>query len=90
MREKTFTYNNNEYKVTLEKDRYGFQILSIYKKKQILGFSFWNKQKGYMWDFIDENKDMNPVEFAMEILKIEEREKNKKEEYEKQLDEWFK
>lgn len=90
MREKTFTYNNNEYKVTLGKDNHGFQMLRIYKKKQIFGFSYWSKEKGYMWDFIDENKDMNPVEFAMEILKIEERKKNEKEEYEKKLDEWFK
>ena len=90
MREKTFTYNNNEYKVTLEKDRYGFQILSIYKKSHVFGIPFWSKQNGYMWDFIDENKDMNPVEFAMELLKIEDRTKNEKEEYEKKLDEWFK
>ena len=90
MREKTFTYDNNEYKVTLEKDRYGFQILSIYKKKQIFGFSHWSKLKGYMWDFIDEDKNMNPVEFAMGILKVEDRKKAEKEEYEKKLDEWFK
>lgn len=90
MREKTFAYNNNEYRVTLKKDRYGFQILSIYKKKQIFGFSYWSKLKGYMWDFIDKNKDMNPVEFAMEILKVEDRKKAEKEEYEKKLDEWFK
>lgn len=89
MREKTFTYDNNEYKVTLEKDRLGFQILSIYKKKQILCFSSWSKVKGYMWDFIDMEKDLNPVEFAMEILKIEDRRKAKNEEYEKKLDEWF-
>ena len=90
MREKIFTYNNNEYKVTLGKDNHGFQMLRIYKKKQIFGISYWSKEKGYMWDFIDENKDMNPVEFAMEILKIEERKKSEKEEYEKKLDEWFK
>ncbi len=90
MREKTFTYNNSEYKATLAKDRYGFQILSIYKKKQIFGISYWSKQEDYMWDFIDEDKNMNPVEFAMEILKVKERKKNEKEEYEKKLDEWFK
>ena len=90
MREKTFTYDNNEYKVTLEKDRYGLQILSVYKKKQIFGFSFWSKQNDYLWDTIDKDKNMNPVEFAIAILKVEERRKNEEEEYEKKLDEWFK
>lgn len=90
MREKFFTYNNNEYRITLRKDRLGFQILDIDKKEKIFFFTYWGNVKGYMWDFIDENKDMNPVEFAMEILKIEERKKNEKEEYEKKLDEWFK
>lgn len=90
MREKTFTYNNNEYRVTLKKDRFGLQILKIYKKEQIFGFSFWSKQKEYLWDVIDKKKDMNPIEFAMEILKVEERRKNETEEYEKKLNEWFK
>ena len=89
MREKTFTYNNNEYRVTLEKDRFGFQILKIDKKEKIFFFTYWGIVKSYIWDFIDENKDMNPVEFAKEILKIEERKKAEKEEYEKKLDEWF-
>lgn len=89
MREKFFTYNNNEYRLTLKKDRLGFRVLEIDKKEKIFFFTYWGNVKGYYWDFIDENKDMNPVEFAMEILKIEERKKNEKEEYEKQLDEWF-
>ena len=90
MREKFFTYNNNEYRVTLKKDRLGFRILDIDKKEKIFFFTYWSMVKSYMWDFIDENKDMNPVEFAMEILKIEDRKKAEKEEYEKKLDEWFK
>ena len=90
MREKIFTYDNNEYRVTLEKDRFGFQILKIDKKEKIFFFTFWGTVKSYIWDFIDEKKDMNPIEFAMEILKLEERKKNEKEEYEKKLDEWFK
>ena len=90
MREKTFTYNNNEYRVTLKKDRLGFRILDIDKKEKIFFFTYWGMVKSYMWDFIDENKDMNPVEFAMEILKAEDRKKAEKEEYEKKLDEWFK
>ena len=90
MREKTFTYNNNEYKVTLRKDRYGFQMLTIYKKSHIFGISFWSKQKDYTWDFIDTEKNMNPVEFTIALLKVEERKKAEKEEYEKKLDEWFK
>lgn len=89
MREKFFTYNNNEYRVTLEKDRFGFQILKIDKKEKIFFFTYWGIVKSYIWDFIDEKKDMNPVEFAKEILKIEERKKAEKEEYEKKLDEWF-
>ena len=90
MREKFFTYDNNEYRVTLKKDRLGFRILDIDKKEKIFCFTYWSNVKGYLWDFVDENKDMNPVEFAMEILKIEERKKAEKEEYEKKLDEWFK
>lgn len=90
MREKFFTYNNNEYRVTLKKDHFGFQVLDIDKKEKILFFTYWSNVKGYIWDFVDENKDMNPIEFAMEILKLEEKRKNEKEEYEKKLDEWFK
>lgn len=89
MREKIFTYDNNEYRVTLGKDRLGLQILNIDKKEKIFFFTYWDNVKSYLWDFVDEKKDMNPVEFAKEILKIEERKKNEKEEYEKKLDEWF-
>ena len=90
MREKTFTYNNNEYRVTLKKDRFGFQILKIDKKEKIFFFTYWGMVADYIWDTIDKDKNMNPVEFAMEILKVKERRKNEEEEYEKKLDEWFK
>ena len=90
MREKFFTYNNNEYRVTLKKDRLGLQILNIDKQEKIFFFTYWDNVVSYFWDFVDKNKNTNPIEFAMEMLEEKEREENEKEEYEKKLDEWFK
>lgn len=90
MREKIFTYNNEEYRVTLEKDRFGLQMLKIDKKEKIFFFTYWGMVGNYFWDVIDKNKNTNPIEFAMEILKVKEKEEKEEEEYEKKLDEWFK
>jgi hypothetical protein len=34
--------------------------------------------------------NVNPIEFAMEVIRRKEKDAMKKEEYEKKLDEWFK
>ena len=89
MREKIFTYNNEEYRVQLYKDQYGLPTLKIDKKEKLFFFSIWINQKKYWWDYARHGEENNPIEFAMEEIEKMVRKENEKKEYEKKLDEWF-
>ena len=91
MREKIVEYNNNEYKVKLYKDHLGLTTLKIYKKEKLFFIPVWDEINRCWWDYeMEKETNVNPIEFAMEVIRRKEKDAMKKEEYEKKLDEWFK
>ena len=91
MREKIVEYNGNEYKVKLCKDHLGLTTLKIYKKEKLFFIPVWDEINRCWWDYkIEEETNVNPIEFSMEVIRRKEEKAIKKEEYEKKLDEWFK
>ena len=91
MREKIVEYNNNEYKVKLYKDHLGLTTLKIYKKEKLFFIPVWDEINRCWWDYeMEKATNVNPIEFAMEVIRRKEKDAMNKEEYEKKLDEWFK